>query len=96
MANVLHEGDDKKARFYIEENGKRIANLEYVYAGIDKFIIEHTEVDPGHEGQGLGKELVKAAVDFARKNNMKIIPLCPYANAAFKRTPEYVDVWWQH
>ena len=83
---VLHEGDDKKARFYIEENGVRVAVMEYVYAGTDKFIIEHTEVNESHEGKGLGKLLV------ARERQMKIIPLCPYANAVFKRKSEYGDV----
>jgi predicted GNAT family acetyltransferase len=89
---VLHEGDDKKARFYIEENGVRVAVMEYVYAGTDKFIIEHTEVNESHEGKGLGKLLVEAAVQFAREHQMKIIPLCPYANAVFKRKSEYGDV----
>lgn len=92
---VLHEGDDKKARFYIEENGIRIGVLEYVYAGEDKFIIDHTVVNETHEGKGIGKLLVKAAIDFAREKQMKIIPLCPYANAFFKRNPdEYADVLW--
>ncbi len=91
--NVQHEGDDKKARFFLEENGVRIAVMEYVYAGADKFIIEHTEVDDTYEGKGLGKLLVAAAVEHARERNMKIIPLCPYANAIFKKTPEYTDVW---
>ncbi len=91
---VQHEGDDKKARFFIEADGKRIAVIEYVYAGTDKFIIEHTEVDPAHEGKGLGKQLVTAAVDFAREQDMKIIPLCPYANAVFSKSPDvYKDVW---
>lgn len=93
MTDVLREGNDKKARFYIEDKGARIAVLEYVYAGNDKFIIEHTEVNEGQEGNGLGKLLVEAAVNFARENNMRIIPLCPYANALFKRKPEYSDVW---
>jgi predicted GNAT family acetyltransferase len=92
MSEVLTEGNDKKARFYIEENGERIAVMEYVYAGEDKFIIEHTEVSEKHEGKGLGKLLVEAAVNFAREHRMKIIPLCPYANAVFKRKPEYADV----
>ena len=89
---VQHEGNDKKARFFIEDAGQRIAVMEYVYAGTDKFIIEHTEVNETHEGKGLGKLLVQAAVEYAREHNMKIIPLCPYANALFKRTPEYSDV----
>mgnify|MGYP001249563408 CR=1 FL=1 len=92
MSEVLTEGNDKKARFYIEENGERIAVMEYVYAGEDKFIIEHTEVSEKHEGKGLGKLLVEAAVNFAREHRMKIIPLCPYANAVFKRKVEYADV----
>lgn len=89
---VQREGNDKKARFYIEENGKRIAVMEYVYAGGDKFIIEHTEVNEQHEGKGLGKLLVEASVIFARERQLKIIPLCPYANAVFKRREEYADV----
>lgn len=89
---VQYEGNDKKARFYIEEGGQRVAVMEYVYAGTDKFIIEHTEVNETHEGKGLGKLLVQAAVEYAREHNMKIIPLCPYANAVFKRTPGYADV----
>ncbi|HEY9178874.1 MAG TPA: GNAT family N-acetyltransferase [Flavipsychrobacter sp.] len=93
MTGVLREGDDKKARFYIENNGIRIAVLEYVYAGNDKFIIEHTEVDEQYEGKGFGKQLVEAAVNFARENDLSVIPLCPYANALFKRKPEeYGDV----
>lgn len=90
---VQHEGDDKKARFYIESEEQRIATMEYVYAGTEKFIIEHTEVDIAYEGKGIGKLLVQAAVEFARERDMKIIPLCPYANAIFKKTPEYKDVW---
>lgn len=92
---VQQEGDDKKARFYIEDKGERIAVMEYVYAGADKFIIEHTEVYETHEGKGLGKILVEAAVLYARDNNMRIIPLCPYAQAVFKRKPEYEDVWFR-
>lgn len=93
MTQVQREGDDKKARFYIEDNGERIAVMEYVYAGADKFIIEHTEVSEKYEGEGLGKLLVEAAVQYARQRQMKIIPLCPYAHAVFKRKPEYGDVW---
>lgn len=89
---VQHEGNDKKARFYIQEEGLRVAAMEYVYVGTDKFIIEHTEVNETYEGKGLGKLLVQAAVEYAREHKMKIIPLCPYANAVFKRTPEYADV----
>ena len=33
-------------------------------------------------------------VDYARKHDLKVIPLCPYVHAQFKRHPdEYADVW---
>lgn len=83
---------DKKCFFYLEENGKRIATMVYSFAGDSKFIIEHTEVATSHEGKGLGKLLVKAAVEFAREKNFKIIPLCPYAKHIIDKTPEYQDV----
>jgi hypothetical protein len=55
-------------------------------------IIEHTEVNDELKGQNVGFQLVKTAVEFARANNIKIIPLCPFANSVFKRKPEFADV----
>lgn len=89
---VKNEFNDKKGTFYIEENGLRIATMTYVFSGPGKFIIDHTEVNPGNEGKGLGKLLVKAGVEFARNNGYKILPLCPYAKSVFDKTTEYKDV----
>lgn len=89
---VKNEFTDKKGTFYVEDNGQRIAVMEYTFAGPGKFIIDHTVVNPGNEGKGLGKLLVKAGVEFARKNGYKIIPLCPYAKSVIDKTPEFQDV----
>jgi hypothetical protein len=38
--------------------------------------------------------MLQAMVDHARKNGLKVIPLCPYVHAQFKRHPqEYSDLW---
>ena len=66
--------------------------MTYTWAGTDKFIIDHTEVDSAFGGKGVGKELVLAAVKFARENNLKIIPLCPFAAATFKKNADLQDV----
>lgn len=89
---VLQTEDGKKGKFYILLNDVEIAKMEYVYAGAEKYIIEHTEVNEEHEGKGLGKELVAAGVEFARANNLKVLPLCPYAKAIFNRMKDYSDV----
>lgn len=93
--HVQQEGDSKKIVFYIEDNGQRIAEIHSIFAGGDKIIIEHTEVNESHEGKGLGKILVLAVIDYIKENNLKVIPLCPYANAFFKKNYDtYKDLIW--
>jgi predicted GNAT family acetyltransferase len=43
-------------------------------------------------GTGAGKELVKAGVEFARENDLTVLPLCPFAKAIIDKTPEFQDV----
>jgi len=89
---IQHTHNEKNGTFFIEENGVQIAFMTYVNAGPGKFIIEHTIVEPGNEGRGIGKLLVAAGVNYARENNLKIIPLCSFAKAVFDKTPDYADV----
>ncbi|MBP1630608.1 MAG: family N-acetyltransferase [Bacteroidetes bacterium] len=57
-----------------------------------KIIIDSTDVQEKHSGKGYGKILVNKAVDFARENNLKIIPECPFAKRILELFPEYKDV----
>ena len=90
--DVKQKNTDAKGWFYIEHEGKEIAAMHYVWAGTDKMIIDHTEVNEAYEGRGLGKQLVHAAVEYARTNAVKIIPLCPFAKGVFDRVEAYRDV----
>lgn len=59
-----------------------------------QLIVYHTEVAPQAEGKGLAKELLNTMVAYARANRLKVVPLCPYVHAQFKRHPEdFEDVW---
>ncbi|SHE97984.1 GNAT family N-acetyltransferase [Chryseobacterium sp. OV279] len=59
-----------------------------------KLTVYHTEVNPEHEGKGFAKILLERLVSYARENDLKIVPLCPYVHLQFKRHPdEYNDVW---
>lgn len=89
---IRHTDNGKKGRFYIELEGREEAELVYVWAGEDKFIIEHTEVSDALRGKNAGKQLVARAVEFAREKKVRIIPLCPFANAIIRKTPEYADI----
>ena len=45
-----------------------------------------------NEGKGFGKKMVTKAVEYARENHIKIIPLCPFAKSVFDKTPNFKDV----
>ncbi|WP_310555605.1 GNAT family N-acetyltransferase [Flavobacterium sp.] len=84
--------DGEKGFFYIDVNGKHEAMMTFVFAGKDKIIIDHTEVNSAFNGKGFGKKMVTKAVEYAREENIKIIPLCPFAKSVFNKVPEFQDV----
>ena len=92
MSEVQLKINDTTGAFYIEVEGIQEAMMTFVYAGEDKIIIDHTEVNPGNEGKGFGKKMVTKAVEFAREKGIKILPLCPFAKSVFDKTPEFRDV----
>jgi predicted GNAT family acetyltransferase len=89
---VKNKNDGKRGVFYMEDGGKEIGLMHYTFSGPGKMIIDHTGVDEAYEGKGLGRQLVKAGVDFARENHLKILPLCPFAKKLFDITPAFADV----
>ena len=89
---IKFEASDSKGSFFIEENGKRVGEMIISTAYPDRIIIEHTEVAEELKGKNAGKQLVAAGVDYARKNNLKVVPLCPFARKVFDRVKEYQDV----
>ena len=86
------ELNGSKGYFYVSVDGKQEGKMTFVFAGNDKIIIDHTEVNLGNNGKGYGKKMVDKAVEYAREKNIKIIPLCPFAKKVFDNTPEFRDV----
>ena len=82
----------QKGLFFVEQEGNILAEMVYSMPSDNKMIIEHTEVSDELKGQHVGQQLVHTAVEYARTHNIKIVPLCPFANAIFKRKAEYADV----
>ncbi|MBY0433817.1 MAG: N-acetyltransferase [Cyclobacteriaceae bacterium] len=90
--NIQHEEIGNHGTFFVEQNGERVAYMTYSKAGTTRIIIDHTEVSEALKGQNVGRQLVAASVDYARKKNLKILPLCPFAHSVFDRVKEYADV----
>jgi len=81
-----------KGMFFVKQDGNNLAEMVYTQPAANKMNKETTEVSDELKGQKVGNQLVAAAVDYARKQDIKIIPLCPFANAVFKKAKEYADV----
>ena len=58
----------------------------------DRLLLQHTEVPSPLERQGLATKLTRTAVDFARANQLRVVPLCPYVLHFLRRHPEYQDL----
>jgi len=90
--NVQLEDDGKHGKFFIADNGKELAQMAFTWAGADKFIIDHTEVDDSLRGKGAGKQMLLKAVEYARTHHKKILPLCPFAKSVFGKNENLRDV----
>lgn len=89
---VIQENGPKKGVFEVKDGKKTVAEMTYVWSSDTNFIIDHTEVSPSYQGQGLGKAMVDKAVEYARENEVTILPLCSFARSVFNRNPDYNDV----
>ena len=86
------EESDTKGRYVMHGPNGAEAEMTFTKVGAHQVIIDHTEVPDVFRGQGVGLALVSRAVEDFRAAGTKVIPLCPFAAAQFKRHPEWADV----
>lgn len=90
--DIRQEELKKKGAFFIEEDGERVAQIQYLKSAEGEITINHTEVDERLRGEGIGEDLVARAVDFAREKRLRIVAECPYARKVLEGTAEFRDV----
>lgn len=79
--------------FYVgDSEDNPLAEMSFVASSDAFIIIDHTHVSDELSGQGIGKLLLKELIDWARKEDKKIIPLCPYAKVQIEKNEEYHDI----
>ena len=79
---IEHAEIDQGGSFFVKGNVENRAELNYQKKG-DHIIISHTMVDGELEGLGIGTKLVYAAIDYAQKEGVKVLPLCSFAENIF-------------
>ena len=89
----MYEIKHAERKFYIgDHEDETLAEITYVEVGSNQLIIDHTGVSDALRGEGIAGKLVRHVVDFARKENKKVIPLCPFAKGYIEKHPELQDV----
>lgn len=77
----------ERGRFEIDIGGST-AFLDYRIEG-GRIIMPHTVVPREHRGRGYGSLLARTALDYARRETLDVVPLCPFVAAFLERHPEY-------
>ena len=89
---IQHQEDDATGSFYLEKDGQRLAEMTYRRTGATTIIVEHTEVDPSLGGQGVGRALLGALVQWARATGTKLVPECTFVQAQIDKDPALRDL----
>lgn len=83
---------EEKTRFFLEEDGKLVAEIRWEYINDELIDVNGTFVDPSQRGKGLAKKLVLEVIEKVKKENLKIVPTCSYVVDFFNANPEYEDL----
>lgn len=78
--------DSEQSRFEADVDGQRGMAVYRLADGV--MTITHTEVAPALEGEGVAGRLIRAALDYAKANGLKVDPVCSYARAYMQRHPD--------
>jgi len=78
------------ARYELDEQGET-SWADYRLQG-ERLFIDHVESPPALRGTGAAGRLMKALAQDARDRGLKITPICGYAAAWLRRSPEFKDL----
>ncbi len=88
---MTHVVDNKtRQRFELEEHGL-IAFADYRLSGT-RLSIPHVEAPPALRGTGAAGRLMDGLLGIARRDGLKVVPICPYALAYIRRHKEHHDL----
>ena len=91
MTATAFQDNQAAHRFEALVAGQVAAYAEYnlLATGV---LFTHTEVLPQHEGQGIGSQLARFALDDVRARSLHAIPVCQFIAGYIRRHPEYLDL----
>lgn len=80
----IYKGENK---FYIGKEEEPLAEIKFTILNKEIYI-EHTYVNGPLRGQGIAAELVETVLDYAKENNLKVVPVCSYVKKYLENKTE--------
>lgn len=85
---IVNNEAEKRFEVWIENY---LSKLDYIQDG-KNFVITHVGVHPELRGQGVAGKITQVALEYAKANSLRVIPMCSYAAAYIRRNPQYADL----
>ena len=90
---VKEEGSNGHGRYVARIAGlEGEAELTFTHRSPNLVSADHTGAPESLRGTGIAAALVARLVEDARQSGFRILPLCPYVRAQYRRHPEWRDV----
>lgn len=91
QSDVTVLGAPDRGRFEVRVDGSLAGFADYERRD-GRIVFTHTEVDDAYEGRGLGSALASGALDSAREDGTRVVPLCSFIAGYIDRHDEYADL----
>jgi predicted GNAT family acetyltransferase len=78
----------EEGRYTIAVQGKTVGLADFADRD-DQRVFYHTEIDPAYGGRGLATILVEAALNAARDEGKRVVPVCSMVVTVLEKHPEF-------
>lgn len=82
----------ERSRYEVSADGAVVGFSAYHLIGEGVLALPHVEVEKAFEGKGVASTLMRESLDDIRERGLKVVPICPFAQAFLERNPSYADL----
>lgn len=90
--DIKHSKRDSGGMFYIGDAGDPEAKITYRNTGEKQINILQTYVDPSKRGKTVGKQLVHAAAEMAKREGLRVSSSCWFASELIMQSDTYSEL----
>lgn len=85
---IIHNPAERRFEIWIDG---LLAKLDYTENG-GTIAMTHVGVPVEFRGMGIAAVITKTALEYAKANSLRVIPICPYVASYLRRNPQYMEL----